>query len=63
MSLLYKWVYLQPTLRQLQDRTGSSLNTLVHWTNLFRSHAIAGRPKLIGTPNETVQIDESYFRG
>ena len=66
MRLLYLWLHTTSTVRQLHLLTGHSLQTLTDWTNLFRevcSHSTVRLPQLLGTAEEPVQIDESYFRG
>ena len=66
LHLLYLWLHTTSTLRQLHVVTGHSLQTLTDWSNLFRevcSISLRSLPKLIGSHEVPVQIDESYFRG
>ena len=66
LELVYLWLYNRSTCRQMRIQTGCSLQSIADWLGLFRevcSHAIIAAPKLKGTSDYPVQIDEAYFRG
>ncbi len=66
LLIVYHFVYSQDTMEQLMVKTGHGKHTIVDWMNMCRevcSFAINSRPKMVGTSDQPVQIDESYFQG
>lgn len=66
LLIVYFFIYSNDTLDQFVTKTGHSKQTICDWLNLCRevcSKVIRSLPKMVGTPERTVQIDESYFQG
>lgn len=66
LLLVYLFVYSNDTLDQIVIKTGHSKATVCDWMNLCRevcSRVVRSLPKMVGTNDKPVQIDESYFQG
>ena len=66
VRLEYFFVYSTCTVRQLEHICGNSSKTICGWFHLFRevcSLSINSLPQLVGTEENSVQIDEALFRG
>lgn len=66
LLIVYHFVYGKDTLDELEIKTGHSRPTLCDWLNFCRevcTTVVRRLPKMVGTTEQTVQIDESYFRG
>ncbi len=57
---------MRNTTREIEYNTGHSSSTVIDWLNLMRevcTHSVEAEPKMVGTAENPVQIDESYFSG
>lgn len=66
LIIVYFFVYSRDTFEQLMMKTGHSNHTICDWLNMCRevcSTVVRNQPKMVGTDEQPVQIDESYFQG
>lgn len=66
VRLVYTWLYTASTHRQMCLITGLSGNTIVDWLHFCRnvcSAVLENAEKMKGTPENPVEIDESYHVG
>eukprot|EP00171_Calliarthron_tuberculosum_P022331 IDg22331t1 len=66
LVLLYIWLYARMPVRHVEAVTGHSQATIVDWNNFSRTTCgkiLDTQPKLVGTGEAPVKIDESYMCG
>lgn len=64
--MLYLFVHTRCTIDMAVAMTGRSRSTVCDWFSLFRevcSVALSHEPLIVGTEEQPVQVDESYFKG
>lgn len=66
MTIVYFWLHTTVTIEQAHSITGHNSETLVNWFFCCRqvcSDAMERAPKLVGTEEAAIKVDESYFQG
>lgn len=66
LLIIYFFIYSRDTLEEIMVKTGHNKHTICDWLNLCRevcTRVIRNQPKMVGTDEQPVQIDESYFQG
>lgn len=66
LKLLWIFLYTHMTNRNSVYASKCAIQTVVDWNNLMRevcSHSLEAEPKMVGTIENPIQIDESFFSG
>jgi len=66
MMIVYLWLHTTSTIEQVREMTGHSKVTIVNWFHLCRqvcTDALERTPRMEGTEETPIKIDESYFSG
>ena len=66
ISIVYVFAFTRCTVRKACPITGCAMGTIIDWYNMCRevcSQVLRTQPKLVGTTDSLVQVDESYFSG